>query len=85
MKARSARRRQKNCQQEIVCILQQVSRALTGCELEPAIAWKITREAAGKRGGMLELPEPVYNPRSARRGERGPLTRTRIKREVRFR
>ena len=85
MKAKKSRHRQKECQRQIVGILQQVSRTLTGRELEPAIAWKITRAASGKHGGMLALPEAMYNSRGARRGERGPLTHTRIRREIRFR
>lgn len=78
----------RSAQLEIVDILMQATRQSTGYQLERMLAWEITKVAGGRRGGLLgepkPIPEAVYNTRGARRG-RGPLTKTRIKREIRFR
>ena len=75
-------------QRELVFLVQAAARQTTGAHLENELAWQIVRTANGRRGPVplrSVAIEAVHNTRGARRGERGPLTRTRIRREVRFR
>ena len=72
---------------EVVALIRDAVRRVTSLELDHWLAWDIVRMAGGRHGGLLKPAaevEVLFNIKGARRG-RGSLTKTRIRRECRFR